>query len=65
MVMSIGGASALLIVAEPTLPGIHDMEQVVKAANHFNVPAMVCVNKFDLNLDLTWDIENLATDGRP
>ena len=62
VIASIGGASAVLIVAEPTLSGIHDMERVVQLANHFNVPAMLCVNKFDLNLDLTRDIEHFAKD---
>ena len=62
VIASIGGASAVLIVAEPTLSGIHDMERVVQLANHFKVLAMVCVNKFDLNLELTRDIENFARD---
>jgi MinD superfamily P-loop ATPase len=62
VIASIGGASAVLIVAEPTLSGIHNMERVVQLANHFNVPAMMCVNKYDLNLDLTRDIENFAKD---
>jgi len=62
VIASIGGASAVLIVAEPTLSGIHDMQRVVQLANHFKVPAMVCVNKFDLNFDLTRDIENFAKD---
>jgi len=62
VIASIGGASAVLIVAEPTLSGIHDMERVVQLANHFNVPAMLCVNKFDLNYDLTLDIEHFAKD---
>ena len=62
VIASIGGASAVLIVAEPTLSGIHDMERVVQLANHFKVPAMVCVNKFDLNFDLTRDIEYFAKD---
>lgn len=62
VIASIGGASAVLIVAEPTLSGIHDMERVVQLANHFKVTAMVCVNKFDLNLELTRDIENFAQD---
>ena len=62
VIASIGGASAVLIVAEPTLSGIHDMERVVQLANHFKVTAMVCVNKFDLNPDLTRDIENFAKD---
>jgi len=62
VIASIGGASAVLVVAEPSLSGIHDMQRVVQLANHFKLPAMVCVNKFDLNHDLTWDIENFARD---
>jgi len=60
VIASIGGASAVLVVAEPTLSGIHDMQRVVQLANHFKVPVMVCVNKFDLNRDLTRDIEAFA-----
>ena len=60
VIASIGGASAVLIVTEPSLSGIHDMQRVVALASHFNVPAMVCVNKYDLNPDLTADIEAFA-----
>ena len=60
VIASIGGASAVLIVTEPSLSGIHDMQRVIELANHFKVPAMVCVNKFDLNPDLTADIEAFA-----
>jgi MinD superfamily P-loop ATPase len=62
VIASIGGASAVLIVAEPTVSGIHDMQRVAQLAKHFNVPAMVCINKFDLNMDLTRNIENFARD---
>lgn len=60
VIASIGGASAVLVVTEPTLSGVHDMERVVKLADHFKVQAMVCINKYDLNLDLTRNIENYA-----
>jgi len=60
VIASIGGASAVLIVAEPTVSGQHDMQRVVQLAEHFKVPAMVCVNKFDLNLDVTREIENFT-----
>jgi MinD superfamily P-loop ATPase len=60
VIASIGGASAVLVVTEPTLSGIHDMERVVQLAKHFKVPAMMCINKFDLNRDLTQDIESFA-----
>ena len=60
VIASIGGASAVLIVTEPTVSGKHDMERVAQLAAHFKVPAMICVNKFDLNPELTRDIENYA-----
>ena len=60
VIAAIGGASGVLIVTEPTVSGKHDMERVVRLAAHFNVPAMVCVNKFDLNLDQTHAIEEFA-----
>lgn len=60
VIASVGGASAVLIVAEPTVSGLHDMERVARLAAHFKVPVMVCVNKFDLNFDQTEAIEKLA-----
>jgi MinD superfamily P-loop ATPase len=60
VIAAIGGASAVLIVTEPTVSGQHDMVRVAQLADHFRVPAMICVNKFDLNLEQTRDIENFA-----
>jgi MinD superfamily P-loop ATPase len=60
VIASVGGATALLIVTEPTVSGLHDMERVAQLAAHFKVPGMVCVNKFDLNPDQTDAIEKLA-----
>lgn len=60
VIASVGGATAILIVAEPTVSGLHDMERVAQLAAHFKVPGMVCVNKFDLNLDQTEAIEKAA-----
>jgi MinD superfamily P-loop ATPase len=62
VIASIGGASAVLIVTEPTVSGKHDMERVAQLAAHFKIPAMICVNKFDLNLELTREIENYAVE---
>ncbi len=49
VIASIGGAAAVLIVSEPTVSGQHDMKRVAELAAFFKVPAMLCVNKFDLN----------------
>ncbi len=60
VIASMGGASAVLIVTEPTVSGKHDMVRVAQLADHFNVPGMICVNKFDLNPDETRIIEDVA-----
>lgn len=60
VIAAIGGASAVLIVTEPTVSGIHDMQRVVELAAHFNVPAMVSVNKHDLNTEMTQRIQSHA-----
>jgi MinD superfamily P-loop ATPase len=60
VIASLGGASAVLIVTEPTVSGWHDMERVADLARHFKVPAMVCVNKFDLNLEIAPAVERFA-----
>lgn len=60
VIASIGQATAILIVAEPTVSGLHDMKRVGELSRHFNIPAMVLINKFDLNLDQTKMIEEVA-----
>jgi len=60
VIASLGGVEAVLIVAEPTVSGRHDMERVVELAAFFKIPAMVCVNKFDLNPDMGQAIEAFA-----
>ncbi len=60
VIASIGGADAVLIVTEPTVSGKHDMERVVQLSAHFKVPAMVCINKYDLNLEATQAIERFS-----
>jgi MinD superfamily P-loop ATPase len=60
VIASIAGATAVLIVTEPTLSGHHDMDRVVELANHFEIPASICVNKYDLNPNMTGVIEQYA-----
>lgn len=62
VIASLGGAAAVLIVSEPTVSGRHDMERVAELAAFFRIPAMVCVNKFDLNPEQAEAIETFARD---
>ncbi|MBI5895271.1 MAG: ATP-binding protein, partial [Desulfobacterales bacterium] len=60
VIASLGGSTAVLIVAEPTVSGHHDMQRIVALSAFFKVPAMLCVNKFDLNPDKATEIEDFA-----
>jgi MinD superfamily P-loop ATPase len=64
VIASLGGATAVLIVAEPTVSGRHDMHRVVQLSQFFNIPAMVCINKFDINLDQAQSIETYARENK-
>ena len=57
VIASITGVDLVLVVTEPTLSGLHDMERVLQTAAHFSIPALVCVNKYDINLENTDKIE--------
>jgi MinD superfamily P-loop ATPase len=48
VISAASGADLALIVAEPTAAGIHDLERVLQTTEHFNLPALVCINKADL-----------------
>jgi len=58
VISSLSGANLALLVTEPTLSGIHDLERVLGVCHHFGVPALVCINKYDINEDNTRQIES-------
>ena len=60
VIASVSGASLVVVVTEPTLSGAHDMARVLELTRHFNIPAAVCVNKWDLNADMAERIESDA-----
>ncbi|MCD6574100.1 ATP-binding protein [Candidatus Aerophobetes bacterium] len=57
VIASLTGADLALIVTEPTLSGISDLERVGEVCNHFNIPWVVCINKFDINEENTAKIQ--------
>jgi MinD superfamily P-loop ATPase len=60
VISSLSGANLALLVTEPTLSGIHDLERVLGVCQHFGVPALVCINKYDVNEDNTRQIEKFC-----
>jgi len=53
VIASITGSDLLLIVTEPTVSGLHDLQRVMSLAKHFDIKTLVCVNKYDLNVAFT------------
>jgi MinD superfamily P-loop ATPase len=61
VIASVTGTDLVVIVTEPTVSGVHDMERVLKLTRHFGVPAVIVINKADLNTEQAQRIEMLAT----
>ncbi|MFC1944538.1 ATP-binding protein [Chloroflexota bacterium] len=57
VISSLSGADLALLVTEPTLSGIHDLERVIGVCRHFGVSVLVCINKYDLNEENSCHIE--------
>ena len=49
VISSLGDATAVLIITEPSVAGHHDLERVAALAEHFGLPVLVLVNKADLH----------------
>jgi MinD superfamily P-loop ATPase len=58
VISSLSGVNLSLIVTEPTLSGMHDLDRILGVCHHFGVLPLVCINKYDLNLKNSQEIEN-------
>ncbi len=57
VISAAAGADLALLVVEPTISGVHDLKRVLELTDHFDVPALVLVNKADLSVNRTEEIE--------
>ena len=62
VIASVTGATAVVIVTEPTLSGKHDLERVAKLSQHFRVTFFVVINKWDINPNIAEKIKTEARD---
>ena len=60
VISSISGASFVVLVTEPTVSGIHDLQRVYQLVKKFGIKAGIIVNKFDLNMNKYLEIVNFA-----
>ncbi len=58
VIASITGADAVVVVCEPTKSGKSDLERVLGVSRHFGTPAFVCINKYDINPEITEEISS-------
>jgi MinD superfamily P-loop ATPase len=56
-IASLSGASMALVITEPTLSGMHDLDRIINLCRHFGNPVTVCINKYDLNEENSHNIE--------
>ena len=57
VIASLSGVDMVLVVAEPSISGISDMQRIIPTAARFGVKIAVCINKYDNNLENTAKIE--------
>jgi MinD superfamily P-loop ATPase len=62
VISSLTGAHLAVLVTEPTMAGVHDLERVLGLARHFDIPTAVVVNKGDVNPSRTEDIKSFCRD---
>jgi MinD superfamily P-loop ATPase len=58
VIASLGGADMVLAVTEPSVSAVSDLHRVVDLAAHFDIPALVLINKHDVNPELSDEIES-------
>jgi len=61
VIASLGGATAAILVVEPTQSGLHDLQRVTGLLKHFRVPGMLIINKYDLYPEICEEIEAFST----
>ncbi|MEA2051470.1 MAG: hypothetical protein U9O90_01415 [Euryarchaeota archaeon] len=49
VIASLTGVDLALVVTEPTMSGLHDLERILDVTRHFGTGSVVCINKYDIN----------------
>jgi MinD superfamily P-loop ATPase len=57
---SLAGADFVVIITEPTLSGLHDLERLIELLKSFRIPFGVIINKHDINISVTEKIIGLT-----
>lgn len=58
VISSLTGVKRVVIVTEPTLSGLHDLERVLNLVERFRIKPCFVINKFDISIEMTDKIES-------
>jgi MinD superfamily P-loop ATPase len=58
VISSISGADFAVLITEPTVSGLHDLKRAYELVKKFNIRAGCIINKSDLNVSTTHEIED-------
>jgi len=64
VISTLPGVDKVVIVTEPSISGLHDMQRTVEIVQKFSLPAFVIINKYDLNSDMSDQIEDWCRQNR-
>lgn len=64
VIASVTGVDVGLVVTEPTMSGIHDLERALRLLNHFHIRPLVCINMYDINKRNTKKIVQFCEENR-
>jgi len=57
VIASLSNVDLAVVITEPTLSGLHDLERILDLTDHFKIPALICINKWDLHPEMSSKIE--------
>jgi MinD superfamily P-loop ATPase len=60
VIASIAGVDLVVVVTEPTLSAIADLDRVLSLTRHFGIETVILINKFDINYENTEKIESFC-----
>ncbi len=57
VIAAVTGTNLVIVVIEPSKSGLHDASRLIELIHTFNIPIVAIINKFDLNPEVSSDIE--------
>lgn len=59
---SVTGCEMALIIVEPSQSGLNDFKRVLSVVEYFEIKPLVCINKYDINEEVTAEIVEYCKD---